>query len=342
MPQPGLVTVIVPVYNGEAWLRECLDSIVGQTYAPLEIIVADDASTDGTREIAASYGPRVRLLGSERNRGIYENANAAIAAAAGEFVAIYHADDIYLPEIVAREVAFLQTHPEAGAVFCCDIFVDAAGREYDRLRLPPEFRGGGVFRFEQILNGLLRHTNSFLRCPGAMVRAETYREVGVYRQDRYRNSADLDMWLRIARQFPLGIIDEHLYQYRHFVNNSSQRYHYLRTDPNRAFRILDDHLAAGARAVASPADLAAYEALRARDAVLRAASHYIKGELSEAQGVLRTARPRTLVATRAIQRWRMLALRLGLGLLTRLPRIPALATGMRRRWHGHPPEVQAQ
>src|SRR5436309_516341 len=98
-----LVSVIVPVYNGARYLRECLDSLLHQTYAEFEIIVADDASTDDTPAIIASYGDRVRSLRQAVNVGIYANANAGIELARGEFVAIYHADDVYDPRIVELE-----------------------------------------------------------------------------------------------------------------------------------------------------------------------------------------------------------------------------------------------
>jgi glycosyltransferase involved in cell wall biosynthesis len=122
-----LVTVLVPVFNGAQYLRESLDSILHQTYPHLEVIVLDDASTDQTPEVIASYGEAVRSIRQPENRGIYENANAGIAAAQGEMVAIYHADDVYHPTIVEREVDFLLRYPEVGAVFCADVFVNAEG-----------------------------------------------------------------------------------------------------------------------------------------------------------------------------------------------------------------------
>ncbi len=90
-----LVSIIVPVFNGERYLRESLDSILAQTYSRTEVFVMDDASTDGTRGLAAAYGERVKYHRQEANRGIYGNANDGIAMARGEYIAIYHADDIY-------------------------------------------------------------------------------------------------------------------------------------------------------------------------------------------------------------------------------------------------------
>src|SRR2546425_109895 len=113
--EPPLVSIVVPVWNGEAHLRESLDSILGQTYPRLELIAVDDASTDSTPEILASYGDRIRIHRQPATRGIYGNANDGIALAQGELVAVFHADDVYLPELVEREVEWLERHPEARA-----------------------------------------------------------------------------------------------------------------------------------------------------------------------------------------------------------------------------------
>ncbi len=176
-----LVSIIVPVFNGERYLRDSLDSILAQTYPRTEIFVMDDASTDGTREVAAAYGERVKYHRQETNRGIYGNANGGIAMAHGEYIAIYHADDIYDTKIIEREVDFLERYPEAGAVFCQDIFIDPAGNERGRLEIPEEVRGGRPLPYATVFNALLKYKNTFLTCPSSMVRASVYRDVGVYR-----------------------------------------------------------------------------------------------------------------------------------------------------------------
>src|SRR5262245_40453342 len=93
----SLVSIVVPVYNGARYLRESLDSILGQTYPHTEVLVMDDASTDETPQVLASYGDRVRVHRQPWNRGIYGNANDGIALARGEYIAVYHGDDVYDP-----------------------------------------------------------------------------------------------------------------------------------------------------------------------------------------------------------------------------------------------------
>jgi GT2 family glycosyltransferase len=328
-----LVSILVPCFNGAQWLREALDSMLAQTYPRIEVILLDDASSDDTPRIAAEYGERIRVVRQPRNLGIYENVNIGIGLARGELIATYHADDIYLPQIVQAQVDCLRAHPEVGAVFCADIFVDALGREYGRMVLPPPVRGGGPLDYATVLNALLDHKNRFLVCPTAMVRASVHVAVGRYRQERYRNTADLEMWLRIARHSRIAIVESHLMKYRHFHGNSSQRYHRLRTAPENFFAIVDEYLEQGDRQFARPAALANYEAHRAEDRLMAAISHYIKGELGDGRQALRDVRLLTLWAGRTVQRWRLLLLTLVMAVLLRLPRLPWLAERMFQRWH---------
>lgn len=329
-----LVTVVVPVYNGERYLRECLDSILAQTHPRVEVLVMDDASTDATPAIVAAYGDRVRHFRQPQNRGQFENVNDGVGRARGDYVCVYHADDLYDPRIVEREVEFLGRFPEAGAVFCADVFIDAEGREYDRLRLPPEVRGGRPLAFPVILNALLEHQNRFLRCPSSMVRAAVYREVGPYRPAEFRNNSDLEMWLRIARRHPVGIIEEHLFRYRHFHGSSSQSYQRLRTDPHRYFKIMDLCLREGGLAVATREALAAHEAHRAEDGLKRAANHYILGRRAEALAALGGVSLGRLLGSPRVQRGRLLLLFLALQALARLPRSARVADLLTRRWYG--------
>ncbi len=327
------VSILVPSYNGARYLREALDSMLAQTYENIEVILLDDASTDETPQIAAEYGERITYVRQPSNRYIYENVNVGIGLASGELIATYHADDVYLPTIVASQVAYFAKHPEVGAVFASDIFVDAEGREYGRLRLPPEVAGERVLDFPTVLNALLTYKNRFFVCPTAMVRASVHREVGVYRQDPYGIAADLDMWLRIAKKYPVAVLESHLMRYRHFHGNATQHYNHLRTAPDNYFGIIDGYLNAGDRARATPQALGAYEGHRSGDRVMASVVHYIKGEMREGRVALRSARLFRIARSPGLQRWRLLTIATGMWLLLRLPRQERLARRMFERWH---------
>jgi glycosyltransferase involved in cell wall biosynthesis len=101
----------VPVFNGERYLREALESILAQTYRALEIIVADDGSTDGTPAVVASYGGKVRYQ-SQPEAGPAATRNLGLGAARGAFVAFLDADDLWHSEKLARQIARFQARPE--------------------------------------------------------------------------------------------------------------------------------------------------------------------------------------------------------------------------------------
>jgi glycosyltransferase involved in cell wall biosynthesis len=106
-----LVSCIVPVHNGERYLADALDSILGQTRQPVEVIVCDDGSTDGTPGVAASYGGRVTCL-RQANSGPCAARNLGVGSARGEFLAFLDADDIWVPEKLALQMARFEARPE--------------------------------------------------------------------------------------------------------------------------------------------------------------------------------------------------------------------------------------
>ena len=107
----SLISCIVPVFNGERYLREALDSILAQTYRPLELLVVDDGSTDGTAAVVASYGEQIRYL-SQPNAGPAAARNLGLQAAIGEFIAFLDHDDLWHPEKLARQMARFQARPD--------------------------------------------------------------------------------------------------------------------------------------------------------------------------------------------------------------------------------------
>ena len=187
--------------------------------------------------------------------------------------------------------------------------------------------------FRTIFNGLLHYTNHFLMCPTAMIRASVYQDVGVYNQAVFCNTADMEMWLRISRKYPIGILEERLLRYRHFHDSSSLRYHRLRTEPGRYYTIMDMYLDQGARGIATPDALAAHEAHRAEDLLMITTSNYILDNRPKAREILSRIRLQHLLGSPRIQRGRLFILYLILRVLMRLPRISAVAGVFNERWH---------
>ncbi|HEY3823884.1 MAG TPA: glycosyltransferase [Bryobacteraceae bacterium] len=340
MKLPGpLVSIVVPAYNAARFLRLSLDSIVSQTYPNKEILLIDDASTDDTESIARSYGDQIRYHRQPRNRGQFPNVGDGIALARGEYISVYHADDIYSPEIVEREVAFLKKYPEAGAVFAMQLFIDAEGRENGRLHLAPDIPVGVPVPYESILNTLLRYKNCIFPAPSSMIRAEIYRKTGPYRGQEYPVAADFEMFFRIARDHQVGLLDEHLFRYRWGHGNADQMDRLLRTEPEPYFAIMDAHLAAGGLVLARADALAAHEAHRGEDAVMRGINCYIMKRPGEIPKILRETSPSRLLASPKVQRCRVTALYFTLLVLARFPHSHMAGRLFRRRWFGRVPDA---
>jgi glycosyltransferase involved in cell wall biosynthesis len=110
-----LVSVIIPVYNGDQYLDDTLQSILSQNYAPVEIIVVDDGSTDKTADLVRAYDTIHYIY--QHNQGPSSARNTGIAASQGEFVAFLDADDMWVPEKLSLQVGYLIQHPDVGFVY---------------------------------------------------------------------------------------------------------------------------------------------------------------------------------------------------------------------------------
>jgi glycosyltransferase involved in cell wall biosynthesis len=128
----------MPAWNAQAYLSESVASILGQTLRDLELIVVDDGSDDSTPELLAGWAardPRLRVIRHPERRGVVAAANRSLEAAGGKYVARMDADDVALPERLARQVAYLDAHPEIFLVGSDAILIDAAGRVLGRRRV---------------------------------------------------------------------------------------------------------------------------------------------------------------------------------------------------------------
>ncbi len=110
------VSVVIPVYNGETYLSEAVQSVLDQGYSPLEVIVVDDGSTDGSAAVVSQFGPAVRYLWQEQ-QGTGAARNHGVDAAHGEFLAFLDADDLWTPGKLSDQLAALETDPTLDAVF---------------------------------------------------------------------------------------------------------------------------------------------------------------------------------------------------------------------------------
>jgi glycosyltransferase involved in cell wall biosynthesis len=117
MVQVPRVSVIIPAYNAERYIRDTLGSVLAQTYPNIEVIVVDDGSRDGTADVVRSFGARVRYVKQENSGGCGRPRNHGMRVATGDMFVFIDSDDLMLPERIAREVDVLRLHPGVGMVF---------------------------------------------------------------------------------------------------------------------------------------------------------------------------------------------------------------------------------
>lgn len=283
-----LVCICVPTYNAANTVRETLESILAQTYSNLVVHVSDNASTDETlRVIESMADSRVTIHRHVENIGGEGNFNRCILLAEGKYTAIFHADDIYEPSMVEKQVTFLEAHPEAGAVFTEASLIDEGGKRVGEIRLPQDVaRKKSPYDFATLFKAVLRHSNFFM-CSSFMVRTQIYQqEIGCWRGDLFGTSADLDVWLRILEQHPIGHLPEALMRYR--ISNAQWSVR-LRKETARAafFRVVDHYLERDSvRRLLDRHDLQSYARLERRDRVMRAINLYLAEQTGEARGLL--------------------------------------------------------
>ena len=348
-----LVTVCVPAHNAARTLARTLDSILAQDYPAIEIIVSDYASTDQTSEVVHRYAARgVRYVhnGDDLRLGhvarlarnvprfaqaewvaetktnavhnaVWDNWNFILTLAAGPLVALYHADDLYLPTMISRQVAFLQAKPDICAVFTMSQGIDEADRPIHQgtIRLPPELHGQSCCDFPTLFNAILKHTD-FISTPTLLARRETLDTVGRF-DYRFGSAADLDLWLRMARWRPIGIIDEPLHCYRISPQQGSAQMERTRTLEAHYFAVMDHYLAIPeVRACAQADALKFFEMQRSIDRVGRAMRLLIDGQTAAAGTLLQQAQPWQHFTTARQRPYRLRQLLLGcaLWLATRL------------------------
>ncbi len=307
-----LVSICISAYNVERVVSAALSSVLNQTYQNLEVIVLDNGSTDGTADALRSIGDqRVRTVAAMPNIGGYQGMNKAIGLAQGELVAVYHSDDIYEPTIVAKEVAYLQSHPQAGAVFAMDHYMDDDGTIFGGTDLPVEFVGREMLGYKDVFPYLLRNKNILFRCPTFMARRKALDTVGLFDPETFDIGSDTEMWLRMARRYPIGILSERLIRYRVGQRQWSSRYNRLRTEEERHFFVMDYYLAMDHwREKLSADDLREYTFHRCDDETFRAANFVIQRKPDEARSLLRRRYPlATFLANTRRRKLRVLLLR---------------------------------
>ena len=193
-----LVSVVIPAFEARPWVEDTIDSVLAQTHPRVEIIVVDDGSTDGTGTfVRERYGADVACIRQE-NAGLAAARNAGLEVASGRYVQFLDADDLLLPQKIARHVEILEENPGADVVYCDFEYVNADG-SHAAHELRPFFRAG------RILRPLLRR--NFIVAHAPLSRLSALREVGGF-DEHLRACEDYDLWLRLAADGRTFLFDD--------------------------------------------------------------------------------------------------------------------------------------
>jgi len=200
------VSVIIPTYNCSLYLERAVESALRQTYADREIIILDDGSTDDTNSLIPQWGEKVVYL-RQANAGLSTARNNAIAGSSGEFLAYLDSDDMWYPEKLARQVEYLDAHPECGIVHSDMTIVDD-----DDIVLFKDFhKETGKIPAQGALD-ILNYAS--IQVPTVMERRSCFDAVGGF-DSRLRRVEDFLHWIQVALDgHAIGYLDETLAMYR--------------------------------------------------------------------------------------------------------------------------------
>lgn len=211
---PLKVSVIMPVYNRENFLKESIGSILNQTFSEFEFIIVDDASTDSSFEIIEEYAKedkRIKLLRNLNKKGIVGALTTAINAAQGEYIVRMDSDDISLPERIEKQILYMDRNLEVGA---CGTWVRLFDGSDGTWELPTD---PDVIKCTMFFCGAIAN-------PSAIIRRKIFSDLGFSYDDSFVVAEDYDFWTRLADSFKLSNLPEVLFLYRIHSSNTGSVY----------------------------------------------------------------------------------------------------------------------
>ncbi len=240
---PGLVSVVLPVYNHAAMLPGAVRSVLAQTYRNFELIIVNDGSTDGVERVLAEFldDPRVRIL-TQSNQKLPKALSNGFEFARGEFWTWTSADNLMGPDQLRRQVEFLQSNSDIGMVYADYTAIDSDGRPLTDPTFRPQNRRSPhdpAIHLPHDMRLFGEHADNFIG-PCFMYRGVIGRMLGEY--DPILGIEDFDYWLRLSLVAPIAHLgtDETLYQYRVHLNSLSGRAEELQI-PEHARRLMQYH-----------------------------------------------------------------------------------------------------
>ena len=210
------VSVILPNYNGEKYLKQAIQSVLNQSFRDFELIIVDDASSDASRDIIKGFDDeRIITHFSEKNRHVVFTFNTGMKLATGEYIARIDSDDIWEPDKLEKQVAFMEQNPEYGVCF-------------SRVHIIDEHSEIADDKYEDIYN-LFNATDNMsqkqwvlyffyvgncLCNSSSLIRKSALETVGAFYNMAFMPGEDFELWGRLAVKYPIYISEEWLVKYR--------------------------------------------------------------------------------------------------------------------------------
>jgi len=217
---PAKISVIMATYNHERYVAHAIRSVLDQTYADFEFLIADDGSSDGTPGVVAGFNdPRMCFVARRDNRGSAATRNELIERAQeGQYIAVQNSDDCWALDKLAHQVEFLDGHPDVAAMFGRAALIDQDGAPLSEAMSP--FVDQKNRTSAQWLRRFFEHCNCLCHST-VMLRRSCHAELGLY-DPRYRQLNDFDMWVRLCKQARLFVSDRVLTFFRRHEGNLSK------------------------------------------------------------------------------------------------------------------------
>jgi glycosyltransferase involved in cell wall biosynthesis len=206
-----LISVIIPVYNGERTIQQTIESVLNQTFADFELLVINDGSQDKTLEVVSRISdPRIKMF-SYSNSGVSATRNKGISHAVGEYISFIDADDLWTPDKLEIQVKALQDHPEAAVAYSWSDWIDESGKF---------LRAGGHITANGNVYSQLLFRDFIESGSNPLIRSQALAEVGGFDQS-VNPTEDWDMWLRLAARYEFVLVPFVQILYRISPNSAS-------------------------------------------------------------------------------------------------------------------------
>lgn len=214
-----LVSVVIPSYNHEKYIKECVLSVLNQTYKNLEVFVMDDNSTDDSAKILKRIkDSRLKVFCSKKNQGTVRTVNKLMNMCKGEYIAVIGSDDVWMEDKIEKQVNYLKSNKNIGAVFSDAEIID----ENNNLYKDDDSFDHDVFNCDNVSSGermrIFFEKGNHLCHSSSLIRSDVVKEIGLYNVV-YRQLHDFDYWVRLINNFNIYILGEKLVKYRRFKNS---------------------------------------------------------------------------------------------------------------------------